>query len=151
MISHLTGHPIDLNEREREVVLQVGGVGYAVTVTRAAFEEARVAGPPPTGAAVDWWIYTHSREGDVTLYGFADQLERQLVATLMTVKGIGPGKAIGILWGRLSAAEVAVSIAAGDLAALSEIKGCGKKTAEAIVAELQHKPDLTGPAPRLIP
>ena len=114
-------------------VVECGGVGYDVTisaVTRAAL--------PELGVEVTLRVFTHVQESRIALYGFATAEERQVFDLLITVKNVGPATAIGILSGATPDA-LARTIAAGDVPALTRIRGVGKKTADLIVVELKEK------------
>lgn len=132
MIAHLRG---TLAERGLEaVVVDVGGVGYAVTVTADAQRAL-----PVVGADVKLFIYTHAvQDGGVSLYGFVDPDERRLFEALLAVQGVGPKVAVAILSG-LPTGELVRAIAGGDVARLTQIRGVGRKTAERLAVELRDK------------
>lgn len=132
MIARLRG---TLVERGADgVVVDCGGVGYDVTVSLPT-----LAALPEIGAEVTLRVFTHAQENRVALYGFATAEERELFDRLITVKNVGPQTAIAILSGVTSAQELARTIAAGDVAALTRIRGVGKKTADLLVVELREK------------
>ena len=124
------------------VVIEAGGVGYAVTVTAAAQRSL-----PSLGATAFLLIYTHAvQDGPLQLFGFADADERRLFETLLSVQGIGPKVALAILSG-LPTGELIRAITAGDIATLTKIRGVGRKTAERISIELRDKIGFeSGPA-----
>jgi Holliday junction DNA helicase RuvA len=132
MIAHLRGR---LLEKDLEaVVLEVGGVGYQVSISAAA---GRALGP--AGAEARLWIYSHAvQDGGLTLYGFTERDERALFETLLGVQGVGPKVALAILSG-LPAAELTKAIAGADVARLTQIRGVGRKTAERLAVELRDK------------
>jgi Holliday junction DNA helicase RuvA len=136
------------------VVIEAGGVGYAVTITAAAQR-----GLPPLGASAFLLIHSHAaQDGPLQLFGFADADERRLFETLLSVQGVGPKVAMAILSSQ-PISELVRAIAAADLAALTRIRGVGRKTAERIAVELRDKVGLragdspaAGPGlPRTIP
>jgi Holliday junction DNA helicase RuvA len=132
MIARLRG---TLVERSADaVVVECGGVGYDVTVSLAT-----LAGLAEVGAEVTLRVFTHASENRVALYGFATAEERQLFDLLITVKNVGPATAIGILSGASSPQALARTIAAGDGAALTRIRGVGKKTSDLLIVELKEK------------
>ena len=114
------------------LVVEAGGVGYffnASNYTVAKF--GRV------GETVKVYAYLSVREDDMSLYGFYSEEEKRMFLRLISVSGVGPKMAIGIL----SAADVntlATSIISGDTKSLSKVKGIGKKTAERIIVELKE-------------
>jgi len=114
------------------VVLDVGGVGYALAVTPTASRLAE------RGGEVTLETYLHVREDALQLYGFADAEERELFVQLLTVSGVGPKVALAVVSGS-PAAELRKAIALGDHARFQAIPGIGKKTAERIVLELKEK------------
>lgn len=139
MIAHLRG---TLAERGLEnVVVDVGGVGYAVTVTSSAYRQL-----PQAGAEVRLYIYTHAvQDSALQLYGFVDADERRLFEALLSVQGVGPKVAIAILSG-LPASELVRAIAGSDVARLTQIRGVGRKTAERMTVELRDKIAALGPS-----
>jgi Holliday junction DNA helicase RuvA len=115
------------------VILDVGGVGYEVTIPLSTFYDLEDA-----GKEVKLRIYTHVREDALQLYGFKTARERELFQQLISVSGIGPKLGITMLSG-MSADEIIVSIRQNNLARLTSIPGVGKKTAERLVIELRDK------------
>jgi len=131
MIAHLRG--ILLSKRPNQAVVEVGGVGYDVTISVPAFTEL-----PAAGKEVALHIHTHVREDVIALYGFLQLAEKHLFEKLITVSGIGPKLAITILSG-MEAGGMAKAIRGNDVARLTQIPGIGKKTAERMVLELRDK------------
>lgn len=117
-------------------VIEAGGVGYLVHLTPAC--SARLAG---VGGTVTLHIHHHVREGEQTLYGFLEQSEREVFQRLIGVSGVGPRLALAVLGG-LDPVAVQAAILTGDAAALSRVKGVGKKTAERIILELKDRLDV---------
>ena len=116
------------------VVIEAGGVGYAVTITAAAQRAL-----PPLGATAFLLIHTHAvQDGPLHLFGFAEAGERRLFETLLAVQGVGPKVAMAIL-SSLPVGELVRAISASDLATLTKIRGVGRKTAERIAVELRDK------------
>lgn len=114
------------------VVVEVGGVGLQLTCTPGALAGVRVGDQCRLATA---FIV---REDGWSLFGFADDDERQLFDQLQTVAGVGPRMALAAV-GSLGAAELVRAIASADLASLVTVPGVGKKTAERIVLELREK------------
>ncbi len=140
MIAHLSGKLID--RHATSVVLDVGGVGYEVTIPVTTFYDLEEA-----GQTVSLRIYTHVREDTLQLFGFKTLRERELFQMLISVSGIGPKSGIAMLSG-MSADEIITAIRTNNLARLTSIPGVGKKTAERLVIELRDKmASLSGPAP----
>ena len=112
------------------LVLDVGGVGYDLAVPLGS-------GFPGSGTARAW---THLvvRDDAHELYGFTDRENRDLFRALLTVSGVGPRVALGVLSG-LSREDLLGALLAGDVGRLTAIKGIGKKTAEQILLDLRDK------------
>jgi Holliday junction DNA helicase RuvA len=131
MIAHLSGTL--LAKHATSVIIDVGGVGYEVTIPVTTFYDLE-----EPGAQVSLRIYTHVREEALQLYGFKTARERELFTQLILVSGIGPKSAIAMLSG-MSADEIITAIRTNNLARLTSIPGLGKKTAERLVIELRDK------------
>jgi holliday junction DNA helicase RuvA len=140
MIASLRGALLEI--RPDGVVIEAGGVGYAVTITAAAHRAL-----PSLGATAFLLIHTHAtQDGPLQLFGFAETEERRLFETLLSVQGVGPKVAMAILSSQPTG-ELVRAIAAADLAALTRIRGVGKKTAERIAVELRDKIGLAAGEP----
>lgn len=114
---------------EHSVVLDVNGVGYAVTLSpRIRFT---------VGESVELFIHTQVREDELRLFGFLDVAERAVFMALLAVPNIGPSKAIQILAAPIE--ELLESIAEKNVTQLARLPGVGKKTAERIVLDLADK------------
>jgi Holliday junction DNA helicase RuvA len=131
MIAHLSGTL--LAKHATSVIVDVGGVGYEVTIPVTTFYDLE-----EPGSQVQLRIYTHVREEALQLYGFKTARERELFTQLISVSGIGPKSAIAMLSG-MSADEIITAIRTNNLARLTSIPGLGKKTAERLVIELRDK------------
>ena len=131
MIAHLSGTL--LSKQATSVILDVGGVGYEVTIPLSTFYDLE-----EPGSTVHLRIYTHVREDALQLFGFRTLRERELFLRLISVSGIGPKLGITLLSG-MSADEMIASIRTNNLARLTLIPGIGRKTAERLVVELREK------------
>jgi Holliday junction DNA helicase RuvA len=113
-------------------VVEVGGIGLAVQCTPGTIarlqvgEQARLS----TSLVV--------REDSLTLYGFADDDERSLFELLQTANGVGPRLAQAVL-AIHPPREVRRAVSMGDLKALMQVPGIGKKGAERLVLELRDR------------
>lgn len=133
MIARLRG-PV-LEALPNRLVVEAGGVGYLVMVPLSTYDRLN----PVPGSEVRLLTHLHVRETAHTLYGFATPEERDIFLLLIErVSGIGPAIAMAILSG-MPVSGFKEAVVAGDIAALSRIKGLGKKTAERIVLELKDK------------
>jgi len=133
MIAHLRGRL--LSKSPNEAVIDCAGVGYGVTISVATFTSL-----PAEGTETSLHIYTHVREDQISLFGFAETQEKRLFEKLLTISGIGPKLAITVLSG-IAADRLVTAIRSGDHASLTKIPGIGKKTAERVVLELKDKLD----------
>lgn len=131
MIAYLSGKLLE--KQANTVIVEVGGVGYEVTIPLSTFYELG-----EEGAEVSLRIYTHVREDALQLFGFKSERERQLYLKLISVQGIGAKSGISMLSG-MSADEIVTAIRTDNLARLTSIPGVGKKTAERLVIELRDK------------
>jgi Holliday junction DNA helicase RuvA len=121
------------------VVVDVNGVGYETLIPLSSFDKL-----PSPGHEVKLLTQLVIREDAHTLYGFVTPDERDLFRLLVnTVSGIGPKIALNILSG-ISVTAFRGAVANGDVKALSQISGVGKKTAERIVVELKDKISIAG-------
>lgn len=131
MIASLRGRLLE--KHPNFVIIDAGGVGYAVTVPVSTF--SHIGG---IGEEVRLLIYTHVREDTLALYGFAGGREKELFEKLITISGIGPRLAVTILSG-LPTDELLDAIRVGDAKRLTRIPGVGRKTGERIALELREK------------
>lgn len=116
-----------------EAIVDVNGVGYRVFISQVT-----QANLPAPGENVFLKIRTVIREDAFDLYGFLTETEETLFNLLTSVSQVGPKAAINLMSG-LPPEDLAGAIAAGNAAALTKIKGVGKKTADRIVLELRDK------------
>jgi Holliday junction DNA helicase RuvA len=113
-------------------VVEVGGIGLAVQCTPGTIarlqvgENARLA----TSLVV--------REDSLTLYGFADDDERQLFELLQTANGVGPRLAQAVL-AIHPTREIRRAVSMADVKALMQVPGIGKKGAERLILELRDR------------
>jgi Holliday junction DNA helicase RuvA len=131
MIAHLSGKLLE--KHANSVIVDVGGVGYDVTIPLSTFY---VLGDEGTEVSVR--IYTHVREDAIQLFGFSSTRERDLFLRLISVQGIGPKLGITMLSG-MSADEMIAAIRTNNVIRIKTIPGVGQKTAERVVIELRDK------------
>ncbi|MDT5270937.1 MAG: holliday junction helicase RuvA [Acidobacteriota bacterium] len=131
MIAHLSGTL--LAKHATSVIVDVGGVGYEVTIPVTTFYDLGEPNSP-----VRLQIYTHVREEALQLFGFRTLRERELFTLLISVSGIGPKSAVAMLSG-MSADEIVTAIRQSNFARITSIPGVGRKTAERLVIELRDK------------
>src|SRR5258708_39275630 len=131
MISHLRGTLLE--KHPNQVIVDVHGVGYEVTIPVSAYSSL-----PEQGATVRLHIHTHVREDILALFGFLTNEDKLLFEKLIAVSGIGPKLAITALSG-LTTEDLVAAIRSGAVEQLVRIPGVGKKTAERMVLELRDK------------
>ncbi len=134
MIGSLRGRL--LHRGTGEVLVEVGGVGYRVTVSPATVVEL---GEP--GSEVFLYIHHHLREDAQTLYGFRLRDEQAAFEALIGAHGVGPALALAILSVHAPPALRQV-LADDDLDALCLVPGVGKKTAARLLVELKSRLDV---------
>lgn len=131
MLSHLKGN---LETRaEKYVVMDIGGVGFKVFVSPTTLEQL-----PPAGQRVALHTHLYVRQEALEMYGFLTRPELIFFETLLSVSGVGPRVALGVL----SVAPVnaiAAAIAKGQAELLTKVSGVGNKVAQKIILELKDK------------
>lgn len=132
MIGYLKGKV--LFSEGSSIVVDTGNVGYRVSLSANSLD--KIAGKEE----VELFIYTNVREDAIQLFGFAERKEMQMFELLITINGIGPKLALGILSG-IQASDLQSTIAGGNSERLTTISGVGRKTAERIILELRGKVD----------
>ncbi len=135
MIGSLRGRLIDRGH-DGELLIDVAGVGYRVTVTPSTSVDLGAADD-------DVFVHTHHsvREDSETLYGFATIDERRVFEAVISAHGVGPSLGMAILSVHGPDA-LRLAVADDDIAAMCLVPGVGKKTAARIVMELKSKLDL---------
>ncbi len=131
MFSYIRGKLTEANGNN--VTIETGGIGYALTVSGNTAYKL-----PPLGRETLIYAYLHVREDEVGLYGFATREEKEMFLKLISISGIGPKAATGILSG-MTPDRLAIAIVTADIKSIAKIKGVGKKTAERMVVELKEK------------
>ena len=133
MIAHLTG--VVRRAGPDFVVVDVGGVGYMVSVSTTTRQLL-----PPPGGEIELHIHTHVREDQLALYGFASAAELDMFEMLIQVDGVGPKVGLNIL----SAASLEVlkrAIVSEDAAPIRRATGVGQRTAAKVIIELKPRLD----------
>lgn len=115
------------------VVLDVGGVGYKVSVPVPV-----LTGLPAVGEKASLFVHTHVREGEISLFGFAHPDDQSVFELLLGVSGIGPKVALSIL-SAMDSDALARAVTSEDVRTLTRIPGLGLKTAQRLVLELKDK------------
>jgi Holliday junction DNA helicase RuvA len=116
-----------------QVIVDVGGVGYELTVSLATLENL-----PPEGRPVELEVLTLWRNESLQLFGFMTPEEKALFGTLTAVPGIGPRLGMALL-SSLSVGELVSAVHQERAATLQGVPGIGKKTAERLILELRDR------------
>ena len=131
MLGYLKGYVMSLDASGR-LVVNVQDVGYEVSTPLRAEQ------PITEGQEIELWIYTHVREDAFSLYGFKEEEEKSVFLSLISISGVGPKSAIGIL-SAVSYQSLKEKVEAEDIAFLTKLPKIGKKTAQQIVLSLKGK------------
>jgi holliday junction DNA helicase RuvA len=131
MIASLQG-VIDAISKD-SMIVNVNGIGFKLSVPTSVLSELGVV-----GREIKLYTHMHVREDDLSLYGFGSLDELRLFETLISVSGLGPKTAMGML-SAMSADQLAMAIASGSVEMLTTIPGIGKKTADRLILELKDK------------
>ena len=127
MIGYLKG--LLVHQDLKSVILDVSGVGYKISTNTASLGKNKT---------MEFWTYLSVRENALDLYGFKTKEELEFFELLITVSGIGPKSAMGILT-LATLSNLRHAIGSGDISHLVKVSGIGKKNAEKIVLELKDK------------
>jgi Holliday junction DNA helicase RuvA len=114
------------------LIIEVGGVGYELTVTVDDWGGAKA------GVQAKYYVYEQVREDAFNLFGFSELAGRQLFTQLIGVNGVGPKLAMQIL-SAAGETRLRQAIASGDPALLKGITGVGPKTAQRVILDLRGK------------
>ena len=131
MIVSLKG--ILANKNPSEVIIDVNGVGYLCFISNNTYDNL-----PLKGQEVSLLIYHQISENSQNLYGFSDEVEKDMFLMLISVSGIGPKTGINLL-SSVSPNEFKRRLVAGEVELLSALPGIGPKTARRIIVELKDK------------
>jgi len=116
-----------------KAVVDVGGVGYGLVISLKTFQKL-----PNIGTEVFFYVSHIVREDGHYLYGFLSLDDKKLFEQLISISGVGPKTAIGIL-GHIDIGDFQMAVVQGNAALLSKVPGIGKKTSERLIIELKDK------------
>jgi Holliday junction DNA helicase RuvA len=131
LIAYLEGKLIEKNPTH--LILEVNGVGYSINIPVSTFSNLG-----ETGQMVKVLTCQQVREDELRLYGFSTRPEKDLFELLISVNGVGPKVALGIL-SCIPVEEFQRSVLQENLDILTTISGVGKKTAQRLIVELKEK------------
>jgi len=114
------------------VVIDCGGVGYLLNISLHTY------GKLPDSGKCRLLAHLSIREDAHLLYGFADEAERELFRSLISVSGVGASTARMML-SSMSPADIQQAILTADVRRLTSIKGIGEKSAQRIIVDLKSK------------
>ena len=131
MISYLEGEILDKNEKF--FVVNVNGIGYKI------FSHSGILGKiPENGQNVKIWTHLYVREDAMDLYGFLNKEELEFFEILISISGIGPRSALGILE-VAPVSSLKQAIVSEDETFFTKVSGIGRKTAQRLILELKNK------------
>jgi len=131
MIALLEGTIEEITNRH-VTIMTSSGVGYEMLCSAACVAQLQV------GEKARITVFTEVREDAINLFGFSDQLEKQVFSLLLNVQGVGPKTAAEVI-SNVSARMLLGAIADGNVEALRRVKGVGPKTAQRVILDLQEK------------
>ncbi|MEA2112948.1 MAG: Holliday junction branch migration protein RuvA [Patescibacteria group bacterium] len=131
MINQLTGQIS--HQDNNYIILNVSGVGYKIFITNETIQVLK-----DKNEKIKIWTHLAVRENSLDLYGFLDKQNLDFFEMLITISGIGPKTALGIL--NVATVETLISaISSKDTSYLTKVSGIGQKNAEKIILELKNK------------
>ena len=131
MIEYISG--ILLKKESNYIIIDVNGMGYKVSISLNTYDAL-----PVINKKVSIDTFFHVTENNQSLFGFLDSLEKELFGMLISVSGIGPKTAIGLL-SAVKPNDFKQRLIAGEVKMLTSLPGIGPKTAKRIIIELKDK------------
>ena len=135
MISYLKGQLI--NKGRNYLIIEVNNLGYQVFVSPVMYADLTI------GDRLEIYIHHYVREDAESLYGFKNTEELEMFEMLLSISGVGPKSALGVL-SIAKVEDIKSAIARGDAAMLTKVSGIGRKTAERIILDLRDKMAVLG-------
>ena len=131
MIAYVKGELAEVTEET--IVVESGGIGYEISVPYTVINRL-----PASGREVKIYTYMYVREDAMKLFGFLSKDDLKVFKLLITVNGIGPKGALGIL-SSITTDDLRFAVLADDVKAISKAPGIGTKTAKKLILELKDK------------
>jgi Holliday junction DNA helicase RuvA len=131
MISYIKGELADI--LEESIVVESGNIGYEIRVPMSVINQL-----PYVGSDIKIYTYLYVREDALQLYGFLTKDDLSVFKLLITVNGIGPKGALGIL-STITPDDLRFAVLSDDVKAISKAPGIGTKTAGKLILELKDK------------
>ena len=139
MISYVKGPLVDIFEDT--VIIEAGYIGLEIHVPLSVLDRL-----PGIGMETILYTYFHVREDGMCLYGFLNRQDLRMFKQLISVSGIGPKGALGVL-SAMTPDDLRVAIISGDAKAISRAPGIGVKTAQRVILDLKDKIDMADVLP----
>lgn len=131
MIGYIKGILAEIEEES--IILENGNIGYCVRIPGLVMDRL-----PAVGSEVKLYTYMYVREDAISLFGFFTKDELEVFKLLLTVSGVGPKAALGIL-SALSCSDLRIAVHSQDSKAIAKAPGIGAKTAQRIIIDLKDK------------
>lgn len=133
MIGHITGKVI--SKKPTQIIVDVNGVGYLINISLNTFDRLS-----NIGEVISLHTYLNVKEDALNLFGFFTVAEKEMFELLISISGVGPKLAQGILSG-IQIDELKEALRTGNLSRIVAIPGVGRKTGERLIIELREKVD----------
>lgn len=131
MISYIKGELTEVSEEG--IIIEANGLGYEVRMPLSSLD-----GLPKTGSPIKVYTYLYVREDAIGLYGFLSRDDLKVFKLLITVNGIGPKGALGIL-SAITPDDLRFAVLSDDVKTIAKAPGIGNKTASKLIIELKDK------------
>lgn len=131
MVSYIKGELADI--LEGGLIIEAGNIGYEMKVPMTVLNQV-----PSVGSNIKIYTYLHVREDALSLFGFLTKDDLKVFKLLITVNGIGPKGALGIL-SAISSDDLRFAVLSNDVKAITKAPGIGTKTASKLILELKDK------------
>lgn len=131
MIGYIKGVLAEVDTES--IILETGNIGYNIRIPGMVLERL-----PAVGTELKLYTYMHIREDDISLFGFFSKDELEVFKMLLTVSGVGPKGALGIL-SVLSCNDLRIAVHSQDSKSIAKAPGVGAKTAQRIIIDLKDK------------
>jgi holliday junction DNA helicase RuvA len=131
MLSYIKGELTEVSEEG--IVVETNGIGYEIRMPLSSLNEL-----PRLGSEIKIHTYMHVREDYIGLFGFLTKDDLTIFKLLITVNGIGPKGALGIL-SAITPDDLRFAVLSDDAKTISKAPGIGSKTASKLIIELKDK------------
>jgi Holliday junction DNA helicase RuvA len=132
MIGYLSGKLFEVDGND--VIIDVGGVGYRVRI----IDNQATRNKLQATSLVQMYIHTYVKEDQLALYGFESKKALKFFQLLISVSGVGPKSAMGIL-AHGTPDQIQQAVAQADVSFFTKVSGIGKKNGQRIIVDLKSK------------